>query len=184
MGRTLFAVGAVAVVLLAGGLAFASGYGPAPGGAGEADADAEEFPTATPTPEPTDDGSSGDEATSTATPTTQPFAVVIEQVEECGETCRDVTVSLTNRQSDAASDVTVYTRVFAGNSTDDGDVVWRGTEAVGSLGAGETHTTTKRVELSYSEALAVERADGWVTVQTTIETADRTVTFSERRNVG
>lgn len=196
MVRTSLVVAAVVLVLVGGGLAYVSGFGPAPGGADETD-DGSTFPTATPTPPPTDDGSGGDGTastatddgsggdgtTSTATPTPQPFVVVIQQIEECGDTCRDVTVSLTNQQSEPATGVTVYTRVFAGNSTDDGDEIWRGSEDVGSLGAGETYTTTKRVELSFSEAFAVQNADGWVTVQTTIDTDDRRITFSEQRNV-
>lgn len=193
MLRKLFAVGTVGLLLSAGtivvllpggGLAFASGFSP---GSGGDDGATTEFPTATaapgstPTPDGTGDG--GDGTGSTTTPVQQPFAVTVDRVEECGRTCRDVTVSLTNRQSDPASGVTVYTRVFAGNSTDEDDVVWRGTEDVGGLAAGETHTTTKRVELSYSEAYEVQQADGWITVQTTVQTDDRTVTFVERRQV-
>lgn len=188
MLRKLFAVGVAAVLLAGGGLAFASGFGPAPGGDSEAGgSDLTEFPTATPAPgsTPTADGTGDgrDESASAATPVRQPFAVTIDRVEECGRTCRDVTVSLTNRQSDAASGVTVYTRVFVGNSTDEDDVVWRGTEDVGGLAAGETHTATRRVELSYSEAYEVRQADGWITVQTTVQTDERTITFTERRDV-
>lgn len=195
MIRKLFAVGivalflsagTVAVLLSGGGLAFASGFGPGPDG--DDGGEFTEFPTATPapgsTPTPDGTGDGGDGTGSTATPVLEPFAVTIDRVEECGRTCRDVTVSLTNRQSDPASDVTVYTRVFAGNSTDEDDVVWRGTEDVGGLAAGETHTTTKRVELTSSEAYEVQQADGWITVQTTVQTDDRTITFVERRNVG
>lgn len=35
-------------------------------------------------------------------------------VEECGQTCRDVTSTLSNNQDETATGVTVYTRVFAG----------------------------------------------------------------------
>ena len=47
-----------------------------------------------------------------------PFGFVVDQIETCGETCRDVTTTPTNRQSTAASDVTVTTRIYAGNGTD------------------------------------------------------------------
>lgn len=178
MLRALVIIGLVVAAFLVGGLML--GFGPAAG-----DGPAEESsPTATPT---ATGGTASDGGTSTATrptPVEQPFAVTIDDVADCGTTCRDVTVTLTNRQRVAADDVDVHTRVFAGNSTEAADEVWRGGETVGTLAAGDSYTTTKRVELSYQEALAVEDAGGWVTVQTTVQTADGTVTFTERRNVG
>jgi hypothetical protein len=199
--RTLVVVTLVGAVAFAGGLAVAGGYGPVPdaglpqpsdGGGGDgADLSDEEFPTATPTPSDGGGGggddtpaesSGGDATTDTATPEPAPFDVSIVNIEECGETCRDVTVDLTNQQDTDATGVTVYTRIFAGNGTD-GDQVWSGEESVGTLAAGETHTGTKRVELGLSDALAVDNADGWITIQTTIETDDQTVTFTERRQV-
>ena len=65
----------------------------------------------------------------------------------------------------------------------DGDVIWRGTEDVGALGAGESYTTTRQVDLSFADALAVQNAGGWITVQTSVETADRTVTVTDERQV-
>jgi len=128
-----------------------------------------------------DDGSSATTTTETTT-ADPPFAFAIERIQECGTTCRDVTVTLENRQADAATGVTVTTRIWAGNTTDD-DPVWTGREDVGRLGSGERYTTTERVELSYSDGYAIERADGWVTVEVTIETDDRSITVTERRNV-
>jgi hypothetical protein len=126
--------------------------------------------TGTPTEAPT--------STSTATP---PFAFTVDSIEECGTTCREATSTLTNRQGEAASDVAVTTHIYAGNGTD-GDVVWEGSEQVGRLDAGESYTATRRVELSYGEAFKVQN-EGWVTVETTVRTADRTLTFSDRRQV-
>lgn len=185
------------VVMLAMAVAAAGGFALAESGVdlpGEGEETDEPFPTATDggTASTVDGsgGGSGSETTATptadgttATPVEQPYALTIDSVEECGTTCRDVTVSLTNQGSEDATDVTVYTRVFAGNSTAESDEVWRGSEDVGTLSAGETTTSTKRVELSFEEAYAVDQADGWVTIQTTIETDDGTVTFTERRNV-
>jgi len=196
MLRGLIVVALAVAVAAAGGFALAeSGVGLP--GEGEGEAADEPFPTATDGgTTPTADGSSGasgdgettatptaDGSATTATPVEQPFALTIDGVEDCGTTCRDVTVSLTNQQSEDATGVTVYTRVFAGNSTAESDEVWRGSEDVGALSAGETTTSTKRVELSFQEAYAVDQADGWVTIQTTIETDDGAVTFTERRNV-
>jgi len=114
--------------------------------------------------------------------TTTPFAFSVDRVESCGTTCRDVTSTLTNQQSTAATDVTVETDIYAGNSTE-GDPVWTGTESVGALGVDESSTTTKRVDLSLSDAYAIERNDGWVTIETTVASDGETVTTTERRDV-
>jgi hypothetical protein len=179
MNGKLLAVGGVAVLLLAGvGGAFVAGVGPfQTERSGE---DISEFPTETPDSDTssTDDSSDSDGGAAS----TPPFAFTVDAIEGCGQTCRDVTSTLTNQQNSTAEDVTVYTRIYAGNSTD-GDVVWEGTEDVGTLEAGGSYTTTRRVDLSYGDAFAIEQADGWITVQTTVETADRTVTFTEQRKV-
>ena len=152
---------------------------------GNSETGSEPFPTATPdggettttdsdgTATPTTDGAS------TATP---PFGFVIDNIEECGQTCRDVTSTLSNQQDATAENVTVHTRILAGQGTD-GDVVWRGSEDVGTLPAGESYTTTRQVELSFADALKIENNGGWITVQTTVETADGSVTFTDERQV-
>jgi hypothetical protein len=195
MNVKLLAVVGVLSLVAAGVLgAFATGFGPAPGG--DSGSDVESFPTATPAETAGGDGAGetatattadGDGAGETATPTattatTPPFTFSIDSIEECGRTCRDVTSTLTNRQDATAENVTVYTRVFVGNGTD-GDVVWEGSEPVGTLDAGESYTATRRVELSYSDALTIQQSGGWITVQTTVQTDDRTVTFSDQRQV-
>lgn len=153
-----------------------------PGGSSEADS--EPFPTVTPSAEETTTSGSGAETTTTDGTSTEtpPFGVVIDGIEECGQTCRDVTSTLTNHQDTAVENVTVYARIFAGKGTG-GDDIWHGQEDVGTLAAGEPYTTTERVELSFSEALTVENNDGWITVQTTVETDDGTVTFTDERRV-
>jgi hypothetical protein len=184
-GKLLAFVGVLLVVLAGVVGALVTGVGPLPSGEAQAgadgDADAESFPTATPAAGSTGDGGGGDGTTATVTPE-PPFALTIDAIEECGQTCRDVTSSLINQQDTTARNVTVYTRIFVGNGTG-GDVAWQGRERVGTLEAGGTATATRRVDLSYSEALAIQRNGGWITVQTTVETADRTVTFSDRRQV-
>ncbi|RLM57428.1 hypothetical protein DVK02_06570 [Halobellus sp. Atlit-31R] len=154
---------------------------------GSDEAESEPFPTQTAASTPqertqsTEAAANGQTATPTATPA-PPFGFAVENIESCGQTCRNVTSTLTNQQDATAEDATVYTRIFVGQGTD-GDVVWRGDAAVGTLAPGESYTTTRQVELSFSEALAVQNADGWITVQTTVETANRTVTFDEQRQV-
>lgn len=112
-----------------------------------------------------------------------PFAFAIDRVETCGTTCRDVTSALTNQRSTAATDVTVETTIYAGNGTT-GDGIWSDSEAVGTLDADESYTTTKQVDLSLTDAYAIERNDGWITIETTITSADgETMTMTERRKV-
>ncbi|KAB1198713.1 MULTISPECIES: hypothetical protein [Haloferax] len=202
MRRPLLAV--VAVLLVVGGgvtVAFATGFGPFAGGADSSDQPTEPFPTQTPTATQTptsggsgdaggsdgndggDGSSSGDGSTPTTESSSPPFVVTIDRIEQCGQTCRDVTSTLTNQQDADATGVTVYSRIFVGNSTAAEDEVWRGSQEVGDLDAGESFTTTRRVELSFSEAFAVQQADGWITVQTTIQTDQQTLTYTERRDV-
>ncbi|WP_411966848.1 hypothetical protein [Haloferax sp. YSSS75] len=194
MRRPLLAVVAVLVLVGAGvGAAFVTGFGPFAGGADSDGQSTEAFPTqTTATPSSGDsgdssgsDGGSSSDGTTTTTsePSTPPFAVTIDDIEECGQTCRDVTSTLTNQQETDATGVTVYSRIFVGNSTASDDEVWRGSQQVGDLPASESFTATRRVELSYTEAFAVQQADGWITIQTTIQTDQRTVTYTERRDV-
>jgi hypothetical protein len=177
MPSKTFALGGVAALaVFVAAAAFVPGVGPASGGPS---AEGDSFPTETPAGP--DDGGE-DDGTGAASGTAAPFGFHVDGVEECGTTCRDVTSTVTNRQGAPAEDVTVHTRVFVGNGTD-GDAAWRGTERVGTLDAGASHTATRRVELSYADGLAVQASDGWITVQTTVQTADRTVTYTERRQV-
>jgi len=112
----------------------------------------------------------------------QPFTLDTRAVENCGMLCRNVTSTVTNEQATAARDVTIDTRLYAGNDTDS-EVRWRATERVDRIGAGETYVTTQRVELPLEDALAIRDADGWVTIRTTVETADQSVTITDRRDV-
>lgn len=165
-----YLIGGILVVLVLAvgvGAAVYYGVGPAPGG--ESSDPIEDFPVGTPA-EPDSE--------------TAPFTFTIDDFEECGATCRDVTATLHNQQDEAATDVTVYTRVFAGeNNTDTDDLVWEGTEAVGTIEAGASYTSTERVELSLQEARKVDKHDGWVTIVTTVESNEVTVTFQDSEQV-
>lgn len=183
MRTRLVALVALVTLVLAGvaGVALI-GFGPTPGG----DSDVGSSPTERPAP---DDRSRGEDrsprSASTKTPsetTPPPFAFRVDSMEPCGWTCRDVTSTMTNQQETAATDVTVSARIFVGREAG-GNVVWEGTEAVGTLDAGESYTVTRRVQLTYAEGFAIQQHDGWVTIRTTIVTADRTVTFTEQRQV-
>lgn len=132
-----------------------------------------DFPTATP-----DGSNSGSE-----TPP-QPFSITIDRIEECGQTCRDVTVTLDNNRNTTATGITVYTRVYAGqDNTADDDVVWEQQRDVGTLVAGGSYTTTERVELSLQEGFKIEQHDGWITIVTTVESDQEMVTFEDSEQV-
>lgn len=130
----------------------------------------------------TTDTGGGQTATGTTTATQAAFAYQIDEVTECGTTCRTVTATVTNQQSTDA-DVTSETQIYAGNTTADDARVFNQTQELGTVGAGESVTTSTDVELSTTEALAVDNADGWITVVTVISDGDDTVRTVERRQV-
>jgi hypothetical protein len=179
--KHVIAVGLVVIAFaVAIGAMVYTGVGPAPGS--DSGDSIEEFPTEEPSTAESmnDDGST----TTTSSPATEPFSFTIDETEQCGTTCRDVTATLYNEQDETATGITTYVRIFAGqNNTDPNDVVWEGTVDVGTLEAGASHTTTERVELSLREARKVDRNDGWITIQTTVESDDTTVTFRDSEQV-
>jgi hypothetical protein len=120
----------------------------------------------------------GSSENATATPEPAPFGFQIDSIEECGTTCRDVTATLTNQRGSSASDVTATTRIYVKE-----DKIWQGSEEIGRLDAGESATTTKRVEIGYFDAAKIQNNGGYVTVETTITTAEGSYTFSGRRKV-
>ena len=119
----------------------------------------------------------------TPTPGPPPFSLTVDQLEPCGPTCRDVTLTVRNEQSTAATDVGITAVIYAGQGTE-GTAVWTGYEYVGTVDGGAEHQLTERVSLSLRQAAAVQNAGGFVTVQTTIEYDDRVVTFTRQRRVG
>ncbi|SHG52211.1 hypothetical protein [Halobaculum gomorrense] len=189
--RILAVLAVVAVVAVGGAAAFIAGVGPLGDIGGGASDTVTETPESTGTVYGDAGGSSGDSggATNTASGGSSdanslpPYTFAVTSIEECGQTCRDVTVRLDNNRNETATGVTMYTRIFAGNSTDSSDKVWEGKRDVGTLEAGESITATSRVQLSYSEGYQVKQADGWVTILTTVESDDVTITFKQRRDV-
>lgn len=163
---TIGVIAAVSLVLLA--LAF-TGAGPLP--SNDTDDDPGALPTET---TPTD----------VQTPTGPIFSFDVERIENCGETCRDVTATLFNHRPQPATNVTVHTRIYAGeNNTDSDDLVWSGETSVGTIEAEGAYTTTERVELSLLDAFKVQQRDYWITIVTVVESSETTITFRDTRQV-
>lgn len=112
-----------------------------------------------------------------------PFVPELEEVERCGETCREVTVAMQNRMDVDAENIVVYVRLYAGDSTDPDAVVWGENRNLGTIGAGEVYRTTETVDLTPQQANKVREEDGLVTAKATIESQQATATFVERDNV-
>ena len=106
------------------------------------------------------------------------FDLDLENVSECGATCRDVTVTAVNTGNTTARNVTVETRLEAGDT-----VIWRGSESISELEPGESATVTKRVQLGLSEANQLRQNDGYVTANTTVTWDGGNETFTDRRKV-
>ena len=185
MNRRLLVVAVVfAVAVVGAGVLVVPGLLPSAVGLSDGSDGTDAGPaTATATPDaPTGQDATGSGGTDEATAAERPFGFTVDRIEECGRTCRDVTATVTNQQSTEASDVTVETRIYAGNGTD-GDPVWTGERAIGELAAGESATNTTRVDLGLSDAVAIESEDGWITIETTVSSDGETMTITERRQV-
>lgn len=182
------AVGVVVLLVVAGAGASTGVLGPLsaladdlPGTSGDAD------PTSAPESNADDGGSGSDDGGgggSAGTPTErEPFGIRIVSVEECGDTCRDVTIRVTNRLNESAGGVGIVSRIFAGKRGDDGDELWEGEAGLGTIGASSSVTVEKRVKLGYFDAAKVKNNDGWITVRTTVTSDDAEATYVEEKNV-
>lgn len=113
-----------------------------------------------------------------------PFDFTIDEIEECGEGCRDVTATLFNEGEDEETGIFVETEIFAGeDNTDPDDRVWEGSESIGTIEAGGSHTSTQRVQLGLEEAVQIDDEDGWVTIVTTIESDQRIVVIQDSEQI-
>lgn len=126
------------------------------------------------------DGSSGDDESDDSAPerTVRPFTIDTKQIEQCGNTCRDVTVSLTNNGDHTREGITVTTRMYAAD-----DRIWRGEKSVGTLGSDESTTRTARVKIGFVDAAKVKQNGGTVTIETVVRWQGGSETFREQRQV-
>lgn len=129
------------------------------------------------TPYESDEGST-DGADEESDESNQQYRFTVDKIEKCGETCRDVTATLENTGEEPRTGVVVETRIYA-----DDDLLWRGNSTAGDLSPGESYTTTERVKLGYSDAMAVKRNDGYITIQTIVHSEEGRKVYEERRKV-
>ncbi|MBX0322939.1 hypothetical protein EGH21_07850 [Halomicroarcula sp. F13] len=108
----------------------------------------------------------------------RPFTIDIRSIEKCGETCRDVTVAITNNGGNARENVTVTTNIYAGN-----DTVWNAEESVGTLASDASRTETKRIDVGLVGGAKIKQNDGEITIETVVRWEGGSATFSERRDV-
>lgn len=165
---TVVAVGLVVVLLLGVAGLVALGVGPL-GGSGDAP------PAATPA------GPSDGSAQNGSAPGpdhVRPFTLDIRDIQECGRTCRDVTVALTNNGGNPRENVTVTTTIYAGE-----DAVWEGEEPVGTLDSDETTVRTERVDVGLVGGAKIERNDGRVTIETVVRWDGGSASYHEQRQV-
>lgn len=144
--------------------------------------DGESVVTPTPVEPPSDINQSQDDDPQAAEPA---FAYSVDEVEACGQTCRDVSVTLYNEHDVPATEVTVHTWIYAGqNNTESDDLVWQASRDIGDIDAMGSYSTTERVELSYWDGLKIQQHDGWITIVTTVESAEMTDTIVSTEQVG
>jgi hypothetical protein len=130
-----------------------------------------------PTPYQSEEGSMNDSGGPSAESSSQ-YRFTIDDIEKCGETCRDVTATLTNVGEEPRSEVVVETRIYA-----EDDLLWQGNSSAGDISPGESYTTTERVELSYRDGMAIKRNDGYITIQTVVHSEQGREIHQERRKV-
>lgn len=132
------------------------------------------------------DSSSSDEGGSSASsgdgPSDEAFSITVVSIEKCGQTCRDVTMRLVNKRNETMTGVGIDATLYAGKGTD-GKNIWEGSADVGEMEPEGRTEITRRVELGFGDALAVNDNDGWVTVETVVTSDSESATFTEEKDV-
>ena len=95
-----------------------------------------------------------------------------------------MTATIENTQDEPATGVTASTTIYAGKNTTAEDAqIWADTREIGRIDADGSETVTERVTLSLTEAVAVRDNDGWITIETTVESDEETVTMRRTRDI-
>lgn len=107
-----------------------------------------------------------------------PLQMRVVRVKPCGSTCRDVTADLYNDGTRDLTNVEVYTTIYAGD-----EIVWVDAERVGTVAAGDTYTTTKRVRVGAGDVLKIHSNGGAVTIETVLESDQGSEVLTEQIEV-
>jgi hypothetical protein len=135
---------------------------------------------------PTDASPSDPAATSapaTATPEPRPeFVYWTADIRPCGTLCREVAVAIRNVGTAPARSVhvavTLTTQGTFGQNT-----LWTGETAIERLPVNETHRETRTIEVARSKLLPLKANGCTVTAHVTIESATRTQSFEETKQL-
>jgi len=197
--RTLLAAISAGTVGTAGCLGILGGGGTEETGEQETIADEDgDAATATPTMAPTtqvstqetiepstEDGTeSGTEATGTQVPEVD-LNVIVDEVTECGRTCRTLAYTVQNLGGADAGDVTVEVTVRAPDAS--GDVVYEGTQNLGAIDSERQRSATTNLTFGEDGAATIRDNGGSVAIEMraladdgTSETEVATETFEFR----
>lgn len=184
MNSKLIGLAVVALVLVAGvGAAFVTGVADSPVGASErtnSNAPQETYEKTVVVEQSSKKASTGGQSADESGEAQQkpPFSFHIKQIEDCGQTCREVTASITNNQEATAEGVVVRSVIYTG-----GDKIWEGQNTLGDIATDEQVTDTKTVKLGYMAAYKVKQNDGEILVKTYVTTGGVTYVYSENRDV-
>lgn len=132
---------------------------------------------------PAADGSSGptsdgDTNNRNATTRLEPFNLRQQNVTKCGMTCRVVTVTLTNMGNNMAKNISVESRIFAGDS----HIETRQT-TIRRLRPNETVVRTIRIDAGLQDVIRIKQNGGRITVQSTIKSDDHNMTKISQRKI-
>lgn len=147
---------------------------------GYTDETAVEAPTAADRAEPTrlDAASTTNRSAEEGGDTDVSFDVTAVSIVECGTTCREATITVTNTGSADATNVRASV-----TATADETLVWKTDETVGRLPADASVTRTRRLEIDLETALAIRENDRRVTVELLLTSDQRTERFVREEEV-
>jgi len=173
MTRNLLAlaVGLVVLVGVIGGVAVTLGLVP---GTGDPGSNGSPPTVAEPAPENASGNGTGPGSERAG------FAFAVENISECGRTCRLLDSELTNTMNESASNVTLTFDVYAGgNST-----VWEGQKSLGALAANAPDDQSTRIEVGMGGGLEIRQNGGNATIITTVYAGgERRAQFSNTSTV-
>lgn len=108
-----------------------------------------------------------------------PLSHTVENISNCGQTCRIMNATVTNQGNTTAANVEVQYRIYTGD-----EQVWRGNATVGTLAVNASEPIQKRIEVSAGAGLMIRGNDGNVLIRANV-TSDQGVALSETdANVG